>query len=889
MDNIVAQIQTLSEKFSASYDPALENDLRLLRRNTAQAWLEADEQSLPQLMAGEFGKAHHALLSCLNGLILDDDDLTFVQPLIKNIKISWPSTDSTRYMLAAMLYLGPHEMPLKHDFFSVSDWFMDDFLSFLLRPPALFKTVGEEKYYLGYMEGLLGYVHDLVTGPLFPKSGNFPEVFLNRLNLIQSYFNEENLMKIFRMRAQIAEAVLYHQGHHLDVVFPRHDMKNKKIRVGFLINAILDHTESFFALAHMIGLPRDSMEIFLYTLVTSNHPLEQQAKKNVDYHISLEGLSLGDQVTNIRNDDLDVLIVATNVAAVTTPMFLLSMHRLARIQVANMASPVTTGIRNIDFFLSSEKNEPAPSPQAQYTEKLIQLPGALNYFAYQYHDVSPAINVDREKLGIAIDTVVLFSGANYYKIVPELFSSWAKILAATRNTVLVLMPFNQNWDSQYPRGVFLARLMKELKDQGVGQDRLIILNPVPTRADVQEIVKLADIYLDGFPFAGSCSMFDPVQNSIPAVVRAGKTARSKHGATILSMIGLEALVAKNEDEYVVRAIKLVSDSKYRNTEKQRFRKAIEDGNPMLDVKNLGMRVGTAITSLVESSRTDEDKMFAQDAEALLSEIGILARDITADKPFAAGLTDSQWIHMLFLPYFKSVNDMDSHPHMVDVGACYGEISLPFLQAGWTADLFEPDPECFAKVKQNLNKFGNRFRCHAVAITPEDCEKVSFYKAQCDGLSGLSASPYGQTKQMVSVPGVRLGNYLKNIGVRHVDMLKIDAEGWDLDVLKTHDFTALPPKLIFIEVNTAFKRQTLEQIRDHLEWMSDIGYESLVLEYQDDGNFKNGVWEYRLGALQLGRHLSTKNGKLMSNILFFRKNDKAFMVALIQLLRSLTSK
>jgi FkbM family methyltransferase len=215
--------------------------------------------------------------------------------------------------------------------------------------------------------------------------------------------------------------------------------------------------------------------------------------------------------------------------------------------------------------------------------------------------------------------------------------------------------------------------------------------------------------------------------------------------------------------------------------------------------------------------------------------------------------------------------------MVDVGACYGEMAAPFLHAGWTADLFEPDPACREVMGSALAGFGERAQLHALAVSDEAHDSVPFYKAKTNGLSGLGPSPYGDTEGIIRVPAVRLGEHLRTLETSRVDFLKVDAEGQDLKVLASHDFAALPPRFVFIELNSEFPGQNLEHIRESLAAMRARGYQALLLRYEDEGTFKQGIWDrYWLKDAQVVQDLSADQVPLIANVIFYREDDTDFV-------------
>ena len=76
-------------------------------------------------------------------------------------------------------------------------------------------------------------------------------------------------------------------------------------------------------------------------------------------------------IEQVAATELDVLFYADIGMDPTT--YFLAFSRLAPVQCVTWGHPVTTGIPNIDDYLSSDVFE-APGAEAHYTERLIRLP-----------------------------------------------------------------------------------------------------------------------------------------------------------------------------------------------------------------------------------------------------------------------------------------------------------------------------------------------------------------------------------------------------------------------------------------------------------------------------------------------------------------------------------
>jgi predicted O-linked N-acetylglucosamine transferase (SPINDLY family) len=147
---------------------------------------------------------------------------------------------------------------------------------------------------------------------------------------------------------------------------------------------------------------------------------------------------------------------------------------------------------------------------------------------------------------------------------PELQETWAKILRAVPNSRLLLLPFNPNWSSAFPVKQFERTLTEACARHGVARDRFILANSLPSRADVKALEKIADVYLDTFPFSGSISVIDPLELGLPPVVWEGKTHRSRMAAALLRELKIPELITQDEAAYIALAVRVATDAGYRH-------------------------------------------------------------------------------------------------------------------------------------------------------------------------------------------------------------------------------------------------------------------------------------------------------------------------------------
>lgn len=712
--------------------------------------------------------------------------------------------------------------------------------------------------------------------------------YAEQANLIQSYFCELNLRELFRQRGELLALHLSAAGlAPLDARTPRWRAQDgERIRLGVFAQQLGPGTENFFTIAHLEGLDRRRFDITLFTTASTGHPVEAVMRGQADRTVVLPGHAMGTLVQQIRAAELDVLLIGNNAAAVTNAAALLAQCRMAPLQIATVASPVSTGGGQVDVMLSADWNESSADAAEHHVERLERLEGSVNYYSYQHDHEAATLQPSRAAIGLRDDQLVLFSGANFFKLVPEQTAVWVRLLQQLPDAVLLLMPFNPNWATSYRRLPFLLRLHAQLREAGLAADRVRVLDPVPTRADVQACVALADVYLDPYPFSGACSLVDPLEAGVPPVVRRGQTGRSQHGASLMRLAGLEAWIADDEASYEAAVLRLARDPQARLDVREhlgRLRAEPAVGAPWTRTQAFSARVGQRLEQLVLSQRAAWRRLASQPPAGSAQQLQALA-DAAVERAELRVLTDLQIITSLVLPYFRSLPRAGSR-HLLDVGACYGSLAAPFLAEGWSADLFEPDPRAREQAQRSLAPHASRFRLHAAAVSDRDQAAVPFHKASTDGLSGLSSTPFGHTEQTLEVPCERLDTFCRREGVGNVDFVKIDAEGHDFDALRSLDVNEQAPALILVEYGVHFARQAEPVVRTEIERMRNLGYEAVVFDCIDpDGQFQHGRWLHRLRRIVVGA--AGQPDRLgFGNILFHRHDDRDFALALRALLES----
>ena len=188
-------------------------------------------------------------------------------------------------------------------------------------------------------------------------------------------------------------------------------------------------------------------------------------------------------------------------------------------------------------------------------------------------------------------------------------------------------------------------------------------------------------------------------------------------------------------------------------------------------------------------------------------------------------------------FFDSFFNNKEEGFLVDVGAADGVTNSNsrhlILNKKWKGILVEPHPEYFKKLEllynDNLNiKLLNNAAFKEETVLPfyiyddrnVDSGQVSTISEQ---FKNRVINRFGDGySKVVNIQTLKLSTILKDI--THIDFLSIDCEGVDIDVINSHDFSKVRPKLIGLE--HSMEEQVL------LDTMNSYNY---VLIHKTTGN------------------------------------------------------
>ncbi|MEZ0225685.1 MAG: tetratricopeptide repeat protein [Alphaproteobacteria bacterium] len=221
--------------------------------------------------------------------------------------------------------------------------------------------------------------------------------------------------------------------------------------------------------------------------------------------------------------------------------------RPAPVQVNYLGYPGTSGLPYMDYIVADKVVIP-PEQQPQYAEKVVYLPDC-----YQPNDNSRAIAAEtpsRSDLGLPENAFVFCSFNKCYKITPQIFGIWMRLLGAVEGSVLWLLEPEDN--------AAVANLCREAQARGVAPGRLIFAPRVKAEDHLARHAQ-ADLFLDTLPCNAHTTASDALWAGLPVLTCAGQTFAGRVAASIVTSAGLPELVTHTLADYEALALKLAQN------------------------------------------------------------------------------------------------------------------------------------------------------------------------------------------------------------------------------------------------------------------------------------------------------------------------------------------
>ena len=368
-----------------------------------------------------------------------------------------------------------------------------------------------------------------------PKSKINRDEFLTSLNyasgITQEYYLSEckNYLKLLETNKDLE-----------DYNFNFKNLKNNKIKIGFLSSDFKTHPVSFFLKGLLLNFNKDKFEISLISNLHKSHydNITDELKLLTKDWINISSLSDFEATNLVRSFELDILIDLCGFFRGNR--FQVISNRAAKIQACWLGYNNTTGIKNMDYLIA-DHNLIKKEEEKLYSEKVLFLPKIWN--AMTPSDILPEIQKNN-----SIFTYASFN--NFHKISDDTIDVWSKILNNSNSQIILKNPMPSSIVGEELK----LNLLKKFIARGVEKKKILFINRKKDFQDHLGLYNNVDVALDTFPYPGVTTSFDAVLMGVPVLTMKGHNFNSRCGESININLQMENFIAKNKDDYFNKAI-----------------------------------------------------------------------------------------------------------------------------------------------------------------------------------------------------------------------------------------------------------------------------------------------------------------------------------------------
>ena len=352
---------------------------------------------------------------------------------------------------------------------------------------------------------------------------------------------------------------------------PRHEA-GRRLRIGYVSPDFYRHAVSYFIEPLLEYHERGRVEVFCYAEVPRPDAVTARLQARADVWRSTVGMDDMAVARMIHEDGIDVLVDLAGHSHAERSRIRVFTYRPAPVQVTYLGYFSTTGLRAMDYWISDAVAHPADTVETA-VERIYRLPRCC--VSYRPPEDAPAVAARPPDAA-----EIVFGCFNDLTKIGEIaIDCWSRILRALPHARLLLKA-GQLAD-QHAREALVARFQAH----GVAPSRLRLLAHTPTQQEHLALHEAVDIALDTAPRTGVTTTADALWMGVPVITLAGTRFIERLGASLLSSVGLESLIARSPDEYVEKAVALASDAARRRQLRDSLRARMQ-ASPLCDGRDL---------------------------------------------------------------------------------------------------------------------------------------------------------------------------------------------------------------------------------------------------------------------------------------------------------------
>jgi uncharacterized protein (TIGR03032 family) len=356
----------------------------------------------------------------------------------------------------------------------------------------------------------------------------------------------------------------------------------EKLKIGYISPDFREHAVGRIVKDMFSNHDRTWFEVYAYSTIDYNDAITETIRAGCDHFVDLSAMTAEMAARQINSDNIHVLIDLAG-RTIGNGLEILALQP-APIQAQFLGYPDTMGADFIQYAIADSWLI-TPEIAQSYTEEIIYLPHA---FFSSPMEISQR-TMTRAEFGISDDAFVFCCFNSHYKITPELFDIWMRILSQVSNSVLWLTGGSET---------LIANLRQEAEKRGIDGNRLFFTEKLPN-SEYLSRYRLADLFLDTFIYNAGSTAISALYAGCPVLTRPGNTNASRMGASICAAAKLNSLICSSSAGYEKQAIYLATHPRSLGYYRRHLTKN-RDQLPLFNVRGFVQTLESALWQMWET-------------------------------------------------------------------------------------------------------------------------------------------------------------------------------------------------------------------------------------------------------------------------------------------------
>ena len=313
-------------------------------------------------------------------------------------------------------------------------------------------------------------------------------------------------------------------------------LKNKNKKIGYFSSDFKSHPVTYLIIGLLENHNKEEYEIFCFSYSNEKDSYTNRVIDNCTKFIDINGIS--DENVKSLCDELE-LDIAVDLNGWTedarTSIFAM---RIAPIQINMLGYPGTMGNDAYDYIVA-DKYLINKDNKKYFSEKILYL---KNFQPSDYKRPKREYTANE----VAEKKFVFGVYNNSYKITPQIFDAWMKILLNNNNSIIIFISSSIEMENNircYSKTYNISDTRIKFKP------RMNYLEYLSSYVDI-------DLFLDTYPFNAGTTANDSLWMDVPILTISGQSFCSRMAGSLLNTLGMKDLICKNIAEYIQKATEL---------------------------------------------------------------------------------------------------------------------------------------------------------------------------------------------------------------------------------------------------------------------------------------------------------------------------------------------